>query len=93
MIPLKLSKMIEKHYVYKVSVMSLADTQKPYNSLVKTTFLKGMICIAQTLIKRVVYEGFRGPLRKMTPKKHGKALGLKGFCVALLQYPTKSRSL
>ena len=51
--------MIEKHYVYKVSVMSLAVTQKPYNSLVKITFRKVTIYIPHTLIKHIVYEGFQ----------------------------------
>ena len=50
------AKSVEKHYVYKVSVLRIAGAAKPHKTLVKTAFAQVHNCSAQTLIKPVVYE-------------------------------------
>ena len=54
----KEAKSLEKHSVYKVSVLPIAGAAKPYKTLVKTYFAQVQNCTAQTLIKHAVYGGF-----------------------------------
>ena len=80
---------MEKHYVYKVSVMPISGAAKPYKTLVKTALRKVQNWYPQNLIKHVVYGGFSRPVAKKVPENSEKALGLEGFRVALPPFSKK----